>query len=98
MSNNPEYLGCEKECSTPVYKFKLDSYGSKVFSDTRLDKQNILQEGTIYFKACIYQMAQIQTHLYTGCPKSPDAVLQGYISGYPGTTEMTGPPKDASHP
>jgi hypothetical protein len=25
---------------------------------------------------------------YTGCSKSPDAVLRGYISGTPGTTEM----------
>jgi hypothetical protein len=40
----------------------------------------------------------IPCHGYTGCPKSPDAVLRGYISGTPGTTEMAWFPKDASHP
>jgi hypothetical protein len=30
------------------------------------------------------------TELCTGCPKSPDAVLGGYISGTPGTTELNG--------
>jgi hypothetical protein len=34
----------------------------------------------------------------TGCPKSPDAVLRGYISGTPRTTEMGWVPKDASYP
>jgi hypothetical protein len=57
VSKKPKDIGCDKECSTPVYKYKLDSYGGLTLADTKLSAQNVNQQGTIYFKASVSQMA-----------------------------------------
>jgi hypothetical protein len=57
VSKNPKDLGCEKECLTPVYKYKLDSYGGMTIADTELSAKNVNQHGTIFFKASVCQMA-----------------------------------------
>jgi hypothetical protein len=56
VSKKPQVLGCEKECLTPVYKYKLDSYGGLTLADTKLSARNVNQQGTIYFKASVCQM------------------------------------------
>jgi hypothetical protein len=40
---------------------------------------------------------QVAKSTYTGCPKSPEVVLRGYISETLGTTEMASAPKEASN-
>jgi hypothetical protein len=44
------------------------------------------------------QIRELSKMECTACPKSPDAVLRGYISGTLGTTKMAEALKDAAQP